>query len=678
MSIPQTETDAASDAELLEGWAVRHDSACLGVLIQRYNSLVLGVCLRQCRCRADVEDAFQATFLQLSRSADKIKNPASLPAWLHAVAYRVAVRTRRMYENSQSETIDIPVEDQPFQQIASRHDLQLLDEELNKLPAHCRQAVVLFHLEGLSIGEIAQHTNSTIGAVRGLLQRSRVRLRSRLLRRGVNLSAALTAISLLPFDAVNAAEVTAKTLLLCQHASNANLTSTDSPTPPQTQNQIQHLDTLLQPSGISSMSTLTFGIGSATASLMFLLSMLPWQQPESPASKGSPATLTIAAQQTSADAPFPVSVISTSEGDSQTAAKQMGAIAKYDPSKSNQLIEDQINEVLEQPTKLKIPKIELSQFAELIRSSTDLPVYVDDQGLSAAGIDTSIELSVMVPGSSLSGAIYSALNPVGLQAVVENDMLVIKVDHDAHALAGGKTARWISEDDRKVNETIEKLNQLYSGNYNQIPLEDMVMEFSSTTDIPIIIWTRSLEDIGLTRDVPVTITARDMKAIEFLNLVLAENDLTLNFKNGVLQITTEESASDSENLMIRMYWLDGIGMAEPEKTIELITTSVSPDAWDAMGGPQTIVSGDYATRKSLVVTATFDDHLRIESLLNSIRGIVPNPSTKKLQAVTKPNATAAPKSAEGAPIAIPDPFRATPPNDDPFGGTSNSNDPFGN
>ena len=215
MSTTENLTETASDAELLDAWIQSHDSNAIARLVNRYEPLVLGICLTQCRRRVDVEDAFQATFLQLSRNAGKIKNPAALPGWIHAVAYRIAVRTRQMYDYQSLDSVELPSEDLPLLQVARRHELQLLDEELNGLTEKERIPLVMHYLDGMTVGEIAGKTNETVGAVRGRLQRARVRLRGRLIRRGVSLSAALAACNLLPRGMINAAELSSRTVSLC-------------------------------------------------------------------------------------------------------------------------------------------------------------------------------------------------------------------------------------------------------------------------------------------------------------------------------------------------------------------------------------------------------------------------------------------------------------------------------
>lgn len=57
----------ASDEELLDRFFVANDDAAFELLVWRHHRMVLGVCSRILADSNDVEDAFQATFLVLSR-----------------------------------------------------------------------------------------------------------------------------------------------------------------------------------------------------------------------------------------------------------------------------------------------------------------------------------------------------------------------------------------------------------------------------------------------------------------------------------------------------------------------------------------------------------------------------------------------------------------------------------
>ena len=89
-------TCAASltDRQLLERFARQHDEEGFRQLVQRHGPMVLGVCRQVLRQEQDAEDAFQTTFLVLSRKAGAIRSGEALPNWLFNVANRLARRIR--------------------------------------------------------------------------------------------------------------------------------------------------------------------------------------------------------------------------------------------------------------------------------------------------------------------------------------------------------------------------------------------------------------------------------------------------------------------------------------------------------------------------------------------------------------------------------------------------------
>src|SRR5262249_45819163 len=84
-----------TDAQLLERFATHRDEAAFEGLLHRYGPLVFGGCRRLLPDLHDVEDAFQATFLILTRKAGGISQRALLSNWLYGVAYKVAAKARK-------------------------------------------------------------------------------------------------------------------------------------------------------------------------------------------------------------------------------------------------------------------------------------------------------------------------------------------------------------------------------------------------------------------------------------------------------------------------------------------------------------------------------------------------------------------------------------------------------
>jgi DNA-directed RNA polymerase specialized sigma24 family protein len=83
------------DRELLERFVQRNDENAFAMLVRRHGPMVWHVCARVLGNEADAEDAFQATFLILIRTASSRGWHDSVGNWLYLVAYRAAVRARR-------------------------------------------------------------------------------------------------------------------------------------------------------------------------------------------------------------------------------------------------------------------------------------------------------------------------------------------------------------------------------------------------------------------------------------------------------------------------------------------------------------------------------------------------------------------------------------------------------
>src|SRR5262249_5042166 len=92
--VSRPESDDITDAALLGRFLSGGDETAFAALLDRHGPLVLHVCRRILADMHDAEDAFQATFLILARKAATVRPREALPAWLHVVARRVALKAR--------------------------------------------------------------------------------------------------------------------------------------------------------------------------------------------------------------------------------------------------------------------------------------------------------------------------------------------------------------------------------------------------------------------------------------------------------------------------------------------------------------------------------------------------------------------------------------------------------
>jgi RNA polymerase sigma factor (sigma-70 family) len=177
---------ALTDGQLLERFLADRDETAVETLVRRYGPLVLGVCRRVLGDAHAAEDAFQATFLVLTRKAPSLDRGKPLGAWLYTVAYRLALRARanefRRHRREERAARRRPPADNPA---PSPSELAVaLEEELHRLPESHRAPLVLCYLEGKTNEQAAEALGCPRGSMAARLTQARERLRECLARRG--------------------------------------------------------------------------------------------------------------------------------------------------------------------------------------------------------------------------------------------------------------------------------------------------------------------------------------------------------------------------------------------------------------------------------------------------------------------------------------------------------------
>ncbi len=176
-----------SDAGLLQEFVRNRSAEAFAEMVRRHGSLVFSVCRRVLGHEQDAEDAFQATFLVLSRKATAVRPTEPLGHWLYGVAYRTArkARSQRQRESERLAKLSAHLRPEAHEPATPIDWLGLLDQELNRLSERERLPIVLCDLMGRSRKEAAAELGLSEGTLSSRLARGRVRLRDRLQRRGV-------------------------------------------------------------------------------------------------------------------------------------------------------------------------------------------------------------------------------------------------------------------------------------------------------------------------------------------------------------------------------------------------------------------------------------------------------------------------------------------------------------
>jgi RNA polymerase sigma factor (sigma-70 family) len=180
---------ALTDGQLLERFADVHGEArelAFAALVERHGPFVLRICRAILGNEHDAADAFQATFLALVRKAESLWVKDSLGPWLHQAALRAARHDRAARARRNVHERAAALKSQRLASGDRRDGLEaVIHEEINRLPAGYRVAVVLCDLEGRTYEQAARHMGCAVGTVKSRLARGRERLRDRLIGRGM-------------------------------------------------------------------------------------------------------------------------------------------------------------------------------------------------------------------------------------------------------------------------------------------------------------------------------------------------------------------------------------------------------------------------------------------------------------------------------------------------------------
>jgi DNA-directed RNA polymerase specialized sigma24 family protein len=171
--------EASSDKLLLERYVAEADRVALKAVVCRHARLVLGACRRVLGEGSDADHALCKTFALLERRAAVIRKQPSVIGWLHGTAVRQSWKTC----DAADETVFAAV-----LPVSSRQRGLILDEELQRLPADYRDALMICHIEGLSYEVAAPQLSWPAATVRSRLHQARQTLSQRLERRGLRLS----------------------------------------------------------------------------------------------------------------------------------------------------------------------------------------------------------------------------------------------------------------------------------------------------------------------------------------------------------------------------------------------------------------------------------------------------------------------------------------------------------
>lgn len=177
-----------ADRELVDAVLANRPGA-FARLVREYQGLCWHIIQRMVRNPEDARELCQDTFLRVHQSLHQYRHESALKSWIGRIAWNIALRHLQrkripLVEGDDDDEINL------VEQVGDGFDLeaawadqqtaQHLHAAIDRLPPLQRSVLTLYHLEEMSIPEIARITGLASGTIKSHLFRARLRLRGEL------------------------------------------------------------------------------------------------------------------------------------------------------------------------------------------------------------------------------------------------------------------------------------------------------------------------------------------------------------------------------------------------------------------------------------------------------------------------------------------------------------------
>lgn len=519
------EYHSVSDAELLALYRYSQSTLALNEIVRRHSPLVASVIRRLISNAQDAEDAYQATFLAMVLSVNRIRKPDSLGSWLYGVAYRTAKRVRSLRrKSSRRESIQSTVGfdldssvsacEDPLAIIARELQLEAMDEELSRLPSNLRDTLIQHYLSGNSVPEIARCLNLSVSAVESRLKRGRKALRMRLAMRGVSLTVVITACIRFQQD-VMATTAVPWTNRFLELVGNAGVGGPTLVNLVETKTISSQLFKLVQ--GEIVMKSFARSILGTAGGLLVLGAI------------GAIGFVSAIANQ-------------------QSASLKMSAV-----DGGNQLA-------------LALPIA--------VAASPEADAFVLAQG-GMGGVGG----GGMGGVGGMVGGMFGM--PTGAELPKE---VVIKWEKP-----NGPTPSWLDgrtfENERELKMRAQ-LNERLDFEMVAAPLSAAVAYLSKTANLPFILDEKALEEESVTPDEPITLRMKDAKVKNILTMMLEPLQLTYIIEYEMVRITSKKTSANELRFYDLSYLFPDSSLTL--ELLSGIESTIAPDQWQTAGGNSNI------------------------------------------------------------------------------------------
>ena len=179
ISMKANRYDHMTDAELLELYYTDKNQEWIGILLERYTLLLLGVCMKYLKDETDAKDCVQQIFLKVLTEVGKYRIDY-FKSWLYMVAKNhclMKLRDKGKGAKELKENHASHAESDKSEMLASEQTYDLLEVALKELNEEQRQCVILFYLKKNSYQQISEKTGYSQMQVKSYIQNGKRNLK---------------------------------------------------------------------------------------------------------------------------------------------------------------------------------------------------------------------------------------------------------------------------------------------------------------------------------------------------------------------------------------------------------------------------------------------------------------------------------------------------------------------
>ena len=170
-----------TDQELLERYYESRENDWLGILLQRYTLLLLGVCMKYLKEEEEARDCVQQIFVKVITELGKYR-VVYFKSWIYTIARNHCLMKLRDQHGHPAELSDAMLaawDDEPG---SNRHWekeqwLEWMGQSLEELGKEQKRCVILFYLQKRSYQDITTETGFTLMQVKSHIQNGKRNLK---------------------------------------------------------------------------------------------------------------------------------------------------------------------------------------------------------------------------------------------------------------------------------------------------------------------------------------------------------------------------------------------------------------------------------------------------------------------------------------------------------------------